>query len=128
MIKATKHLYRVLSSKFRERKKSKKRSSHWDETRDAFLKSHPSCAACGGTKHLQVHHIRPFHLYPQLELEGSNLLTLCMGKFECHLRLGHGDDFQCYNPNVDRHVLLVLASPVSRPEIERIARAVRKRD
>jgi len=127
MIKATKHLYRVLHSKLRERKKSKKRSSHWNETRDAFLKGHPSCAACGGKEHLQVHHIKPFHLYPQLELEEANLLSLCMGGYECHLRIGHGDDFQSYNPKVDKHVLILVASPTSRPEVERVARAVRQR-
>jgi hypothetical protein len=49
---------------------------------------------------LQVHHIVPFSVAPDLELEVSNLLTLCMGDFDCHLRLGHGGSFRCYNPRV----------------------------
>ena len=27
-----------------------------------------SCQWCGGTTHLEVHHIKPFHLDPELEL------------------------------------------------------------
>jgi 5-methylcytosine-specific restriction endonuclease McrA len=49
---------------------------------------------------LQVHHIVPFSTAPDLELEPSNLITLCMGEFDCHLRLGHGGSFRHYNPLV----------------------------
>jgi hypothetical protein len=49
---------------------------------------------------LQVHHVKPFHLLPELELDESNLISLCMGPNECHLFIGHGDSFRCYNPNV----------------------------
>jgi len=47
-----------------------------------------------------VHHIKPFHIEPELELEPDNLITLCMDEFDCHLLIGHGDSFQCYNPHV----------------------------
>ena len=87
-------------STLREKSKSRKRSSHWDETRDSFLEKHPLCEACGRDKHLQVHHVAPFHLHPELELLESNLITLCMDEYDCHLKIGHGDSFQCYNPNV----------------------------
>jgi hypothetical protein len=84
----------------RERDKSRSRSSGWDAVRDVYLAAHPTCAACGGVNLLQVHHIVPFSVAPDLELEVSNLLTLCMGDFDCHLRLGHGGSFRCYNPRV----------------------------
>jgi hypothetical protein len=58
------------------------------------------CACCGSTKKLNVHHKKPFHLFPELELDLNNLITLCMDK-ECHLKIGHGGDFKDYNPNVE---------------------------
>lgn len=67
---------------FREKVKTqgKKRSSKWDKVRDDFIKLNPSCAVCGSTKNLQVHHKKPFHLFPELELDVNNLVTLCEGK------------------------------------------------
>jgi len=100
MIKKVLRPFRYVESVIHEISKSKKRSSHWDSTRDAFVKSHPACAACGSTKKLQVHHILPFHLHPELELDQKNLIALCMDENECHLEIGHGGSFKCYNPRV----------------------------
>jgi 5-methylcytosine-specific restriction endonuclease McrA len=36
------------------------RSPRWEATRKNHLKLQPSCAACGITNHLQVHHKKPF--------------------------------------------------------------------
>jgi hypothetical protein len=45
--------------------------------------------------------MKPFHLYPQLELDPSNLITLCEIKGrDHHLLIGHLDDWESYNPNV----------------------------
>jgi len=96
----TPHFINVLHSKIRETVKLQMRSPKWraleKKTREAF----PSCAACLSTKGLQVHHKQPFHLYPELELEPTNLIVLCMSPNECHLKLGHGDNFKCWNPNI----------------------------
>ena len=54
-----------------------KRSSKWPKVRKDYLKLNPECAACGGKTSLNVHHILPYHIRPDLELEPSNLLTLC---------------------------------------------------
>ena len=78
---------------------TKARSSHWPKIEKDFLSKNPVCAACQTVNHLQVHHIKPFHLHPELELEETNLITLCMDK-ECHIKLGHGGDWKAYNPNV----------------------------
>jgi hypothetical protein len=50
---------------------------------------------------LEVHHIRPFHLYPQLELEPGNLITLCErdGR-DCHFTFGHFHNWANLNLNV----------------------------
>lgn len=77
-----------------------KRSSKWPTVRAAFLKDNGSCAACGQTDHLQVHHIKPFHMDPSLELEHSNLITLCEDEYDCHRNIGHLGNFKKENPNV----------------------------
>jgi 5-methylcytosine-specific restriction protein A len=75
-----------------------KRSSRWPAVRLVHLLGHSTCAACGGTKSLNVHHIKPFHLYPSLELEPSNLLTLCEANgLSCHLQYGHLRSWPSYN-------------------------------
>jgi len=79
------------------------RSPEWHHVEVLFLHNHDECVACGGKEHLNVHHKKPFHLFPSMELEPSNLITLCMGEGRhCHLLLGHGDNFQAWNPEVER--------------------------
>jgi len=63
------------------------RSPRWPSVRAAHLKANPACAACGSRDALEVHHIQPFHLRPELELVPQNLLTLCADP--CHLVHGH---------------------------------------
>ncbi len=53
------------------------RASEWVYVRNEFVRRHPRCEACGGSYNLNVHHIKPFHLYPELELDEDNLITLC---------------------------------------------------
>lgn len=79
-----------------------KRSGKWPTLRKNFLKG-KACAVCDGTKKLEAHHKKPFHLHPQLELEESNLIALCEGNREinCHLFVGHLGNFKGYNPDVE---------------------------
>jgi len=87
------------------------RSPHWPSVQHAHLKVEPACAVCGGGLNLNVHHKKPFHLFPELELEPTNLITLCMdGDKDCHIKLGHGSNFKAYNPQVEEHVELVKAN------------------
>ncbi len=63
-----------------------------------FRKHHDSCAACGRTKKLQVHHIFPVSVSPERADDPNNMLTMCA---KCHLRLGHSGDFgRRYVPNI----------------------------
>ena len=80
---------------------TKSRSPEWPKVERTYKKLHPVCECCGSKIKLNVHHKKPFHLFPELELDPANLITLCMDpKRECHLKIGHGDDFKDYNPNV----------------------------
>lgn len=77
------------------------RSPHWRAVRASHLKNEGWCRACGGTDFLEVHHIKPFHLHPDLELVDSNLITLCENSpTDCHLVLGHLGNWKDFNPNV----------------------------
>lgn len=82
---------------------SEPRSPEWPRVRAEHLKRHPACEACGQKDHLQVHHILPFHVDPKLELDPSNLITLCTDgpcNLNCHFVWGHLGNTKCNNPNV----------------------------
>lgn len=70
------------------------RSPKWRSVRAYHLKTSPYCEACESTEKLEVHHIIPFDVDPDRELNPSNLITLC--KY-CHLVLGHLKDYKIYN-------------------------------
>lgn len=80
------------------------RSARWRAVRAAHLDRFPACAACGHglQRELNVHHIKPFHLFPELELVDDNLITLCeRPSFSCHWVFGHGGhSWSDYNPAV----------------------------
>jgi len=101
---------RVVRAVVREKAKSV-RSSKWRAVRKTHMDAHPECAVCAATKLLQVHHVTPFSDRPDLELEPTNLITLCMTKTECHLLVGHGDRFSCFNPHVVQDAKVVRANP-----------------
>ena len=80
------------------------RSNRWPKVRNEFIKEHPRCAVCNGTKKCEIHHKKSFHLHPELELEKSNLLTLCESKkygVTCHQFFGHLGDYRKENPTVE---------------------------
>lgn len=76
------------------------RSPEWPKVRAKHLRLHPTCRACGGTHKLQVHHRLPFHRHPELELDPTNLVTLCGEPRPCHLWLGHLDSYDSWNVDV----------------------------
>lgn len=75
------------------------RSPKWKDLRKDHLAKHHRCAACGKTKGLEVHHIKPVHKYPELELDPLNLITLCDN--QCHLTFGHFMDYKSWNKDVE---------------------------
>lgn len=74
------------------------RSGRWATVRRQHLEREPACAACGRAKDLEVHHIKPYHEHPELELDAGNLITLCADP--CHLVHGHLLNFRRSNPAV----------------------------
>lgn len=83
------------------------RSSKWSKVRKDFLSVNNYCAACGSRdKKLEVHHKIPVHINPDLELEISNLITLCADP--CHLVFGHLMNFKYYNTDIDNDAPVYL--------------------
>ena len=89
--------------------KGQKRADGWLEFRDAYVRDNPECVVCGAKKKLQVHHIVPFHVAPDLELDPTNLLTLCVNKkygINCHLLVGHLGNYRRVNPAVELDAMM----------------------
>jgi 5-methylcytosine-specific restriction enzyme A len=99
---------------WRKPKLKLKRSGQWPAVRKKHLEMEPSCQACGTKKNLAVHHIQPFHEHPKLELDHSNLITLCE-EHHCHLVFGHLCSWYSYNANVREDVKWFLAKVKKRP-------------
>lgn len=77
------------------------RSPEWDTLRRKWLKDNPKCVVCDRMTKLNVHHIKPYHIYPELELDPTNLLTLCENTgMNCHFIWGHLGDWTSYNSTV----------------------------
>lgn len=90
------------------------RSSQWPKTRKAFLAKNPYCAVCGTNKKISCHHKKPFHLFPELENDPSNLISLCE-KNGCHLRFGHLYSFLSYNPDIEKDAEIYYKKIKTRP-------------
>lgn len=89
------------------------RSPKWRKVRAEHIKKNPKCAACGRKDNLEVHHIVPYHIDPDKELDPENLITLC-GKY-CHFVFGHLMDWKSWNENVVRDCTLYNISISQRP-------------
>lgn len=77
------------------------RSSRWPKVREEHLKRQPACRVCGRKDNLEVHHVLPVHLRPDLELVEENLLTLCEAPINHHLEFGHLGAWKSYNALVE---------------------------
>lgn len=73
------------------------RSPQWPKVRADFLATHGECAVCGSKKDLEAHHVKPFHLRRDLELDPNNLIALCR---DHHFLFGHLCSWSSFNPNV----------------------------
>lgn len=85
------------------------RSPKWRAVRDRFFRENPRCAFKGCTydgPHFSVHHLKPYHLFPELELDTSNLVTVCSGDDSPnhHLYVAHDGNFRNWNKDAGQHL------------------------
>lgn len=88
--------------------KGQKRSSKWRKVRAAHIEKNPECEICGGKKKVEVHHVIPFNIAPDKELDPENLITLCERKkygINCHLLVGHLGNYRGFNQSVQADAL-----------------------
>jgi 5-methylcytosine-specific restriction endonuclease McrA len=74
-----------------------KRSPKWSAHRRRYMKLVSRCEICPRKIGLEAHHIVPFHLAPDLELQSDNLIALCR---RCHLFVGHLGSWRDVNISV----------------------------
>lgn len=108
---------RQLVAVSREKDKTR-RSASFDALAQSVIALRARCCACAGSAQLQTHHVV---VGSALEFERSNILVLCMGANECHLRIGHGGDWRRRNPTVVFDAAESLRFPERRPAIHRRA-------
>jgi len=90
------------------------RSPKWASVRKQHLSLYPNCAACGKGKKVEVHHIKPVHLHPEMELDLENLISLCDDP--CHLVFGHFFDYKSWNINVREDCEVYYNKLLKRPK------------
>lgn len=87
------------------------RSGKWPFLRRRWLEIQPLCQSCGKNTKIQVHHIHPVHLYPELELDDTNLITLCENPvFNCHFAIGHCLNWLAWNSDVINDTTMIANS------------------
>ena len=92
------------------------RSSKWPAFKKQYALTHlPVCAICCGTQDLNLHHLRPFHVFPELELDPQNVVWLCNAK-QCHIRVGHLGNFQSINPSGATDIVIWRDKIRNRPQ------------
>jgi len=83
------------------------RSPKWPELSKQIIKKHPICSACNVNMNLEVHHIKPFHLYPELELIEDNCMVFCRLH---HFIIGHFCDWGGWNVKAVRDAVRYKSS------------------
>lgn len=90
------------------------RSKNWREVRAANIKKF--CEVCGKKgallKPLELHHVLPFHIAPELELLSENLFTACR---DCHFKFCHLTDFKSWNEHVREDAAAFQVKVQNRP-------------
>lgn len=90
------------------------RSNDWPKFRKIHIKKNCECCDRKATilKPLQLHHKKPFHIYPELECDLNNVITLCG---DCHLLIGHLMNFKSFNESVREDAALLKSRIDKRP-------------
>jgi hypothetical protein len=85
-------------------------SQQWKMTKakKLYVTEFNECEVCGYQKGLEVHHVKPVHLFPDLSCEPTNFITLCDGISNnmCHRKYGHFYDFRNkFNPLIREYAI-----------------------
>jgi hypothetical protein len=59
-----------------------------------YRQAHPRCEWDNCSDQIEVHHIKPISVYPELASDTNNMISL--GAKRCHLVVGHGNNYGKY--------------------------------
>ena len=77
-----------------------KRHKWWNKLKQKYLQENPKCEWCGQDADT-VHHIIPVHVNRDLEMEESNLMSLCDNRTrKCHFIVAHYCHWVKYNDKI----------------------------
>ena len=109
-------MFNFLKNLFQSRTFGAARSLKWRDVRSEFMRTHLTCVVCGkkGTllKPNEVHHIFPFHLDKDKELDFQNLITVCR---DHHFFCGHLNSWRSFNANIKQDAEQWLNKIKNRP-------------
>ena|SRR3990167_10369880 len=90
------------------------RSPRWSQVRKTNIKKECECCGKKGTlfKPCELHHILPFHISPENELNPENFLTVCR---DCHYLLCHLRDWKSWNKDIKKNAAELLFKIKNRP-------------
>lgn len=75
------------------------RSSAWASFRNKNIKG--KCEICDSRFFLELHHVKPYHLFPELELDPNNVVTACR---KHHFEFCHFFDWKKFNKDIKNHI------------------------
>lgn len=94
------------------------RSPHWFKLREEIVLSHPFCSFCYCDKELEAHHVLPYYLWPEYELDRNNIVILCR---DCHFKLGHLGNWKHYNPTIQLLIYLKQNPPKYKEDLNSVS-------
>lgn len=81
---------------------SKPRDKRWAKESKQYLADNPHCVVCGTSDYCVVHHLKPFHLFPELEMCPMYWRTVCeTPSHNDHFAVGHLFNWTNYNESFD---------------------------
>lgn len=105
-------IQRIWARIFGDRTFGALRSSQWPRVRKEYLRGHEECEVCGKRKgllrSLEAHHILPFHLFPDKELEIDSLVAVCRS---CHWSFCHFFSWASFNKDIKQDIKRIKNRP-----------------
>lgn len=73
----------------------------WETARamKEYRRQFDACEYCGRRGRIQVHHILPVSVRPDLASDSMNLISLCAKR--CHITIGHAGNYKNYVENCE---------------------------
>jgi 5-methylcytosine-specific restriction protein A len=78
------------------------RSPRWASFRREHIKD--KCEVCRKGHFLELHHIKPYHLFPEEETNSDNVVTVCRS---CHFSWCHFFSWKKFNSQIKSDIIRV---------------------